>query len=315
MHGFERIPARWRERRVTEGTEAGGEADEPLGKYIPGHKSLRLSDLNSVLNAYRPLKRSLEAFSMVRRAQCILFTSFYELESQIIDALREQLHCPVYTIGPSIPFMHLRDNNNNIDHIQGWLNSQPKKTVLYVSLGSFLSVSVAQMDEIATGLRLSGVRFMWVARGDSSSRLQEMVGDMGIIVPWCDQLKVLNHDSIGGFLTHCGWNSTLEGVFCGVPMLTFPIFWDQPVASRLVVDEWKIGLNLRGDAGREGVVGREEIALLVKKLIDSDGDDSRDIRRRAAGLRGSARRAISAGGSSSENLDSFVRDLMKGSGC
>ncbi|XP_020252282.1 UDP-glycosyltransferase 87A2-like [Asparagus officinalis] len=152
---------------------------------------------------------------MVRKANCILFTSFYELGAQVIDTLREQLHCPVYTIGPSIPYMHLEDTNNNIDHIEEWLDSQPKESVLYISLGSFLSVSGAQMDEIAVGLKLSGARFVWVVRGDFSSRLREMAGEMGIIVPWCNQLKVLNHRSIGGFLTHCGWNSTSEGVFCG----------------------------------------------------------------------------------------------------
>ena len=277
---------------------------------------MRLSDLHHVFTAHRPRARALDAISMVRRAQCILFTSFYELESQIIDTLKEELHCPVYPIGPSIPHMMLEEklssspNGSNIDYI-GWLNSQPKRSVLYVSLGSFLSVSGSQMDEIAMGLGLSGVRFLWVARGDSS-RLQEMVGSMGIVVPWCDQLKVLSHPSVGGFLTHCGWNSTMEGVFCGVPMLTCPIFWDQPPDSRLIVDEWKVGLSLRGEVGREGVVGQEEIALVVKRLMDLDGTEGKEMRKRVGELRDSARQAIAAGGSSSENLDSFARGLMQG---
>lgn len=262
----------------------------------------------------------MEAFSMVRRAQCVLFTSFYELEPQIIDALREHLHCPVYPVGPCIPHMMLDDqpaaapSGSNIDYIR-WLNSQPKQSVLYVSLGSFLSISGTQMDEIAMGLNLSGIPFLWVARGDSS-RLQEMVGGMGVVVPWCDQLKVLSHPSVGGFLTHCGWNSVLEAVFCGLPMLTFPIFWDQVTDSRLVVDEWKVGLSLRGEAaGRsDGMVRREEIALVVRKLMDMDGTESKEMRRRAAELREFARRAIGAGGSSSENLESLVRGLGQGNG-
>jgi UDP:flavonoid glycosyltransferase YjiC (YdhE family) len=94
-------------------------------------------------------------------------------------------------------------------------------------MGSFLSLHSAQMDELAAGLRDSGVRFLWVARG-KIPRLKEVCGDKGLVVPWCDQLRVLSHSSIAGFLTHCGWNSTQEGAFCGVPFLTFPIDYDQP---------------------------------------------------------------------------------------
>ncbi|ONK78485.1 uncharacterized protein A4U43_C02F19260 [Asparagus officinalis] len=249
------------------------ETVEPLCKYIPGHNSLRLSDLSFLLNSKRRQKQALEVFSMVRKANCILFTSFYELGAQVIDTLREQLHCPVYTIGPSIPYMHLEDTNNNIDHIEEWLDSQPKESVLYISLGSFLSVSGAQMDEIAVGLKLSGARFVWVVRGDFSSRLREMAGEMGIIVPW-----------------------------------------DQFVDSRLIVDDWKIGLNLRGNIKSECVVGREEISSAVKKLMDLDCDEGGEMRRRAAELRASARRAVSAAGSSTENLNSIVRALMLGDG-
>lgn len=292
-----------------------GEEDESLGKYIPGHNKIRLSDLHSIFKSGTQ-NRALEAFSMVRRAQCVLFTSFYELEAQVIDALRENLRCPVYAVGPSIPYTMLDEKPTTSpdgsinDHLQ-WLDSQPKQSVLYVSLGSFLSVSGTQMDEIAMGLSLSGVRFLWVARGDSS-RLQEMVGGMGIVVPWCDQLRVLSHHSVGGFLTHCGWNSTLEAVYCGVPMLTFPIFWDQPIDSRLIVDEWKVGLSLKEEVCKEDLVGRDDIALVVKRLMDLDGTEGKEMRRRVAELRDFAHRAVSAGGSSSQNLDSVVKGLLQG---
>ncbi|KAJ6834973.1 putative UDP-glycosyltransferase 87A2 isoform X1 [Iris pallida] len=298
-----------------------GKADEPLAKYIQGHAPLKLADFRSVLVAGKPLELALQALSTVRKADSVLFTSFYELEARVFDALRANVPVPVYPVGPSIPYMLLDEKRVVVepggsaapDYVE-WLDSQPDGSVLYVSLGSFLSVSGAQMDEIAMGLSLSGTRFLWVARSESS-RLRETVGDAGLIVPWCDQLRVLGHASVGGFLTHCGWNSTLEGVFSGLPMLTFPIFGDQPIDSRLIVDEWKIGLNLRGGVGTEEgggvvVVGREEIARVVKRVMDLEGDESKAMRRRAAELREAAHRAVEAGGSSSTNLDCFIRDFM-----
>jgi UDP:flavonoid glycosyltransferase YjiC (YdhE family) len=90
--------------------------------------------------------------------------------------------------------------------------------------GFYSILSNAQMDEFAAALRSSSVRFFWVARGDAH-RLEESCGDMGLVVPWCDQLRVLCHPSIGGFWSHCGWNSTQEAIHGGVPMLAFPLFW------------------------------------------------------------------------------------------
>ncbi|XP_010922028.1 UDP-glycosyltransferase 87A2 [Elaeis guineensis] len=293
------------------------DADEPLEQFVPGLSSMRLADFRSVCSIGRPLGRALDAFSWVRKARCVLFTSFFELEACVIDALRAELSCPVYPVGPSIPYMTLKEKPKKPVLLNGsdkdcfdWLDSQPKNSVLYVSLGSFLSVSSSQLDEIAMGLRASETRFLWVARGDSS-RVQEMSGALGLVVPWCDQLKVLCHPAVGSFLTHCGWNSTLEGVFAGVPMLTFPISWDQPPDSRLIVDEWKVGLSLKEKMGKDNVVGREEIAKTIKRLME-DTVESREIRRRAAELREASHRAIEEGGSSCTHINSFVRDLLVG---
>lgn len=192
----------------------------------------------------------------------------------------------------------------------GWLNSQPNGSVLYVSLGSFLSVSGPQMDEIAIGLHASGVRFLWVSRGDGT-HLQEVSGDMGLVVPWCDQLRVLCHSSVGGFLTHCGLNSTMESVYAGVPMLTFPIFWDQIPNAKLIVEDWKIGLRLKQEIGHKNVVRGKEIARMVKRLMDLDGDESKQLRRRAGEVKAACKRAIENGGSSETNLKAFVKEIVK----
>lgn len=283
-------------------------SDQPLEQYIPGLHPLRSSDLNMVYTV-KPLKKILQSFPWVKKAQCLLFTSFYELESSTIDSIKAEVPCPVYPIGPCVPYLELNDGTNpDQDYYLTWLDKQPKKSVLYISLGSFLSVPQTQLEELASGLVVSQVKFLWVAR-DNSTRVQEIVGKSGLIVPWCEQLKVLCHPSIGGFLTHCGWNSTLEAVYAGVPMLTFPIFWDQDVDSRLIVEKWKVGVSLKGKMGKDGIVGKVEIAKVVKAFMDLDGDESKQLRKEAQKLKEAAHDESQVGGTSYNSLSSFIEGL------
>ncbi|VVA16494.1 PREDICTED: UDP-glycosyltransferase [Prunus dulcis] len=205
--------------------------------YIPGVSSTRLVDLPHFMDGSFPniLRHIHEDFSWVPKAQYLLFPSIYELETQVLDVLRAKFSLP-------------------------WLDSQPCSSVLYISMGSFLSVSSAQMDEITAGLRESGVWFIWVARGETG-RLKEVCGDMGLVVPWCDQVRVLCHSSVGGFLTHCGWNSVREGVFAGVAFLAFPLLMDQGMVCNLIVEDWKVGLRVKkAEVKIDHLVTREEIA-------------------------------------------------------
>jgi UDP:flavonoid glycosyltransferase YjiC (YdhE family) len=293
-----------------------GKGDERID-YIPGISSIRLVDLPSsiVLRNHKILHRILEAFSWVTKTQYLLFNSIYELESQAIDVLKAELPMSIYTIGPTIPYFNLGENSsissnhNDLNYLE-WLDCQPRNSVLYISMGSFLSVSSAQMDEIAIGLRDSEVRFMWVAR-DETCRLKEVCGDMGLVVPWCDQLKVLSHSSIGGFWTHCGWSSTQEGMFCSVPLLTFPIAVDQNQNSKLIVEDWKIGWRVKQDVRGESLVTREEIARLIQKFMNLESDDVKETRRRANELQQICQRAIAKKGSSETNINAFIKHLSK----
>uniref|UniRef100_A0A452ZEK3 Glycosyltransferase n=2 Tax=Aegilops tauschii subsp. strangulata TaxID=200361 RepID=A0A452ZEK3_AEGTS len=302
QYRFDRLP-----------TAAGGSADmadvtDPclMENYIPGLKSTRLADLEPTHSDKIRLDKILEAYPYVRKAQCVIFTSFYELESNAIDFLRQELPCPVFAVGPCIPFMALQENQANPEEesYMAWLDTQPASSVLYVSLGSFLSVSATQLDEIAIGLAQSKVRFLWVLR-DKCSRVQDLIrGSDGVVVPWCDQLKILCHPSIGGFFTHCGMNSTLEALYAGVPMLTLPIAFDQPINSRLIVDEWKVGYSLKEKARADGVIGRGEIAGAVKRLVNCG--DGEGTRRRASVLKEASRAAVEVGGSSDRDMVSFI---------
>ncbi|KAJ4840482.1 hypothetical protein Tsubulata_000400 [Turnera subulata] len=286
--------------------------------YIPGVSSTRLVDLPSFITS-KPvsfLDAIMEMFSEVRKVQYILFPSIYELEPHSIDALRAEFTVPVYPIGPAISFMELEDDScgnnskNDIDYIR-WLDCQPSKSVLYITMGSFLSFSIEQIDEIAAGLRESGVRYLWVARGEAS-RLKESAGGRGLVLQWCDQLRVLSHPSIGGFWTHCGWNSIKEGIFAGIPFLTFPIGVDQPTNSKLIVEDWMIGWRVQEEYKEPNLVTRTGIAELVGKFMDLENNKGREMRRRVKELQKVCRQAIAKDGSSETCIKSFLKDICSG---
>ncbi|KAG8371519.1 hypothetical protein BUALT_Bualt13G0096000 [Buddleja alternifolia] len=250
------------------------EEKKQLVSYIPGVPPMRIADLPTPIygKGREVLPRALEAVALIAKAQYLLFTSVYELEAQVVDYLKQKLPLKIYSLGLAIPHPNIENSSPGKMEYMKWLDAQPLGSVLYISQGSFLSVSDAQLDEIIAGVRASCVRFLWVSRGEAD-RIQENGNNNGIVVPWCDQLKVLCHRSVGGFWSHCGWNSTKEGAYAGLPMLTFPIFWDQVSNSRLIVDEWKIGLRVKKDD--ESLVTAEEIARLVTRLMDAESDEAK----------------------------------------
>ncbi|KAJ7964252.1 UDP-glycosyltransferase [Quillaja saponaria] len=266
-----------------------GGGDELIDE-IPGIPSTHLARFRTLLreNDQQFLQLVMDSISNVeQKSQYLLFSSVLE----------------------DTKFTPANDYNN--EHIK-WLDSQPSESVLYISFGSFLSVSKTQMDEIAAALKITGIRYFWVAR-EKATWLKEKFGDhvdKGLVVPWCDQLKVLSHSSVGGFWSHCGWNSTMEAVFAGVPMLTYPLFFDQFPNSRKIVDDWKNGWEVkRAEIGNEVLVTKEETAELLMKFMDVESREGKEVRDRAKGLKDICHRAIAKGGSSDVNLDAFIKSI------
>lgn len=290
--------------------EFGIERGSEIVDYIPGVSEIRLADMPTFFSGdgLKVLGSVVKSVLSVDKSQFLISTSVYDLESSVIDALKAKFPFPVYTIGPSAPYFEPRTDSDSPPPYLRWLNSQPEGSVLYVSQGSFLSVSSAQMDEFVAGIRESGVRFLWVARGDDD-RFEGVEGESGMVVPWCDQLRVLCHGSVGGFWTHGGWNSALEGVFAGVPMLACPIFWDQFPNSKNIVEDWKIGVRLEAGGGGRNLVKRGEIAEIVKRFMAADSVEGREMRERVREWREICRRAVADGGSSHSNIDAFLKDI------
>ncbi|KAF8391756.1 hypothetical protein HHK36_021990 [Tetracentron sinense] len=145
---------------------------------------------------------------------------------------------PIKTIGPTLPSMYLdkrvEDDKDysinlfkpNADACMEWLNTKESDSVVYVSFGSLASLGEEQKEELAWGLKGSNKYFLWVVRASEENKLlskfAEETSEKGLLVTWCPQLEVLAHPAVGCFITHCGWNSTLEGLSLGVPMVTMP---------------------------------------------------------------------------------------------
>ncbi|XP_049381902.1 UDP-glycosyltransferase 83A1-like [Solanum stenotomum] len=189
-----------------------------------------------------------------------------------------------------------------------WLDQQPHNSVIYVAFGSFTILDLTQFQELALGLESSKRRFLWVVRedlildGDDSAYpkgFKDRVGARGHIVKWAPQQKVLAHPSIACFLSHCGWNSTVESVSNGVPFLCWPYFADQLFNQSYICDVWKVGLGF--NKNEFGVIGKEEFKNKMDKLF---GDET--FKKRALDLQAKVNSSVKEGGNSNKMFGKFI---------
>ncbi|GLJ41414.1 hypothetical protein SUGI_0857190 [Cryptomeria japonica] len=266
---------------------------------------------------------------------CIMNT-FSALESEFTHQGKEELVYdgkPVWTVGPLLPQAFFNDEwrlplKADTECLR-WLDTQAEGSVLYVSFGSLSSLSATQIRELADGLERSGQPFLWVLRisdgahfstevqfGSACKFLQQgyerrLEGRGFIARNWVPQLEILFHKSTGGFLTHCGWNSTLESISAGVGMLAWPLHTDQFANSALITRELKAGVEVKewGSAEENEVVSAEEIEKAVKRLMGSE--EGMQVRKRAQELRGEARKAVGGEGSSWNDMDSLLQHFSQ----
>ncbi|GJY34480.1 UDP-glycosyltransferase 86A1 [Tanacetum coccineum] len=287
--------------------------------YVPGVESIKPTDLMSYLETtntntvtHRIIHKGI--FQEGRKADFVVCNTIQELEPHTISAF-DNIQ-PFYAIGPIFPNEFTQELVSTSLWTEldctGWLDKKPPKSVLYLSFGSYAHISKHELGEIACGLIQSGVSFVWALRPDVVSSndtnplplgFEDDIKDQGLIVPWCSQKTVISHPSIGGFLTHCGWNSILESIWCGVPLICFPLLTDQFTNRKLVVDDWKIGINLC-----EGnLVERDGVTKKVKDLMI--GEKSNELRFEMKKVQRTLQDALAIGGSSSRNFDQFVNEV------
>ncbi|KAF5763763.1 putative UDP-glucuronosyl/UDP-glucosyltransferase [Helianthus annuus] len=184
-----------------------------------------------------------------------------------------------------------------------WLDQQPACSVLYIAFGSFTTFNQTQFEELALGLELTNRPFLWVVRSGQTKETAitfpggytDRVGSRGKIVSWAPQQKVLAHPSVACFMTHCGWNSTLEGVTNGLPFLCWPYFGDQPYNETYICDVWKTGLRLKED--KAGMITQEGIKSKVEQLLSD-----KTFKSKAVDLKEKVASSVAEGGSSHTNL-------------
>lgn len=248
------------------------------------------------------------------------------VEQPILDLLATEAKNQnklLWALGPFNP-VDLTDGGP-IDRCLKWLDEQASNSVILVSFGTTVSLSQEQVLEIATGLEKSEEKFMWVLRDadvgdefsdDSKLRLELPEGyeyrvkDRGLVVrEWAPQLDILAHPSIGGFMSHCGWNSCMESISMGVPIAAWPVHSDQPNNAVLVTRILKVGFLVKEWSRREQVVEAAAVEKAVIRLMSSK--EGQEIRMRAVALGRRVRKSVRDGGDARMELQSFVAHITR----
>lgn len=269
-------------------------------------------------------------------ARGTLINTFEELEPWYVDSYKKVVN-NVFCVGPAslcnkkLDEMVDRGNKASIDEHSNcldWLDSMNPKSVIYACFGSLCHISFSQMKEIGLGLESSNVPFIWIIRGLNftlevekwlrDENFEEKVKGRGMIIRgWAPQVLILSHPSVGGFLTHCGWNSTLEGISCGVPMITFPMFAEQFYNEKFIANVLKIGVRVGVEVStnpwneeKNGVlVSKDQVKNAIDQLMDK-GLEGEERRKRAKELAHFSKAAIQEEGSSYLNIKLLIEDVM-----
>uniref|UniRef100_A0A0E0Q624 UDP-glycosyltransferases domain-containing protein n=1 Tax=Oryza rufipogon TaxID=4529 RepID=A0A0E0Q624_ORYRU len=239
--------------------------------------------------------------------------TFEALETPELRSVRDELGAtiPVFAIGPLHKLTSNGDRSSLLDQDRScieWLDTKEPGSVLYVSFGSVVMVSQDEFKEVAWGLANSGRPFLWVVRPgfvigvsgkpELPEGFVEAVEGRCKVVDWAPQTEVLAHHAVGGFWTHNGWNSTLESIYEGVPMLSRPIFGDQLVTARYVQETWQIGFRV------EGKLERGKIEEAIRRLME--GEEGAEVKQRADELKKKILICLKNGGSTQQAIDKLV---------
>ncbi|XP_065880507.1 7-deoxyloganetin glucosyltransferase-like [Euphorbia lathyris] len=294
--------------------------------WIRGMEGIPLKALPSFFRT-TDLEDVMLSFAMVevenaRNASGVIFNTFDELEDQVLMHLSSIIPNPIYTVGPLQFLIRNQGEENNLNNIRTnlwkeqssclkWLDSKQPKSVIYVNFGSITTMTSEQLVEFAWGLANSKKEFLWIIRPDVVNdesaivpvEFLEEIKERGFLGSWCQQEEVLSHSAIGGFLTHGGWNSTLESLCGDVPMICWPFFSDQMTNSWFCQNKWRMGMEIGGD------VNRNEIEKLVNELMNGDG--GKEMRKNAMEWKSKAEMATSTPtGSSYMNFEKLISNLL-----
>ncbi|KAL5076275.1 hypothetical protein RYX36_015259 [Vicia faba] len=294
--------------------------------WITGMKDIRLKDLPSFMRV-TDLNDIMFDFLGSEARNCltsstIIINTFEELEDEALNTLKAK-NPNIYNIGPIHLLGRKFPEYENCFKVRGsslwkndsdcikWLDKWKSCSVIYINYGSITVMTNYHLKEFAWGIANSKLPFLWIMRPDvvvgeeTSSLPQEFldeVKDRGYITSWCFQDQVLDHPSIGGFLTHCGWNSTLEAVSSSVPTICWPFFAEQQTNCRYLCNTWRIGMEINYD------VKRDEITELVINMMD--GEEGKEMRQKSLEWKKKAIESTDLGGSSYNNFHKLIKEIL-----
>ncbi|GAB2231707.1 hypothetical protein Droror1_Dr00010719 [Drosera rotundifolia] len=294
---------------------------------IPGMEGIPLKYLPSFLRTTDPNDFMFQAaivwIQIIRqKASAIIFNTFTELERDVISSLAPNFP-PLYPIGP----LHLFVNQIEEEHTETkslssnlwkqddkclqWLDARPSSSVVYVNFGSITVMTPAQLVEFAWGLANSKHYFLWIIRPDLVSgdtavlptEFVEETKERGLLASWCDQESVLSHQAVCAFLTHNGWNSTIESISSGVPMICWPFFADQQPNGWFTCQKWHIGMEIDSE------VRQKQVEKQVREIME--GEKGKEMRTKAMEWKSLAKDAATwESGSSYLNLERLIQDVL-----
>ncbi|KAJ0974985.1 hypothetical protein J5N97_016950 [Dioscorea zingiberensis] len=297
--------------------------------WIPGlMKNMRLRDIPSFIRTTdredTMVNFAVHETSRVSMASAIILNTFSDLEEEVLNAMSTMVDVPpVYTVGPlslvskqlipeGCPLAAMDSNLwREEKECLEWLEGKERGSVVYVNFGSITVMTSQQLVEFAWGLANSNKEFLWIirpdlVRGDTAVLPQEFfmkTKERSMLATWCPQEEVLKHPSVGGFLTHCGWNSTIEAICGGVPVVCWPFFAEQQTNCRYLSSEWGIGMEIDSN------VQRDEVEGLIRELMD--GEKGKEMKTKAMGWKKHAEKAACCeGGSSLINLGRLVNEIL-----
>ncbi|KAL6609612.1 hypothetical protein ACP70R_039581 [Stipagrostis hirtigluma subsp. patula] len=304
-----------------------GKAKTPL--HFPGVPPIRALDMLLAMQDKdsEPSKTRLYQFNRIPEGSGVLVNTFDWLESNALKALEDGAYMPgrrtppVYCIGPLVDDGR-KGGHGERHECLAWLDAQPERSVVFLCFGSKGAFSAAQLQEIARGLESSGHRFLWAVRSPPEEQKEFPEPDLERLLPagflertrgrgmvvrnWVPQTEVVRHEALGVFVTHCGWNSTLEAIMAGLPMICWPLYAEQRMNKVFMVEEMKIAVALEG---YEEFVKAEEADAKVRLVMETQ--EGKVLRERLMLTKEKALEAIKDGGSSDVAFAEFLKDLEK----
>ncbi|XP_071685981.1 anthocyanidin 3-O-glucosyltransferase 2-like [Rutidosis leptorrhynchoides] len=296
-------------------------------------KPVPTSAFPSLMRTKEGLDFTLWSIRKLRKVKAILVNTFLELETHAIQSLSADVSVPfVYVVGP---ILNLEGGGakKSDDDVISWLDNQPPSSVVFLCFGSMGSFEETQVKEIAYALENSGSRFVWsLRRPPSKERRTIDTGDYedpgtvlpegflertdgrGKVIGWAPQVTLLAHPAVGGFVSHCGWNSLLESLWFGVPIATWPMYAEQQMNAFEMVEELGLAVKIKLDYKKDifnhkdgtVIVTAEEIKCGIRELM---GDN--EVRMKVKEMSEKSRAAVAEGGSSYASVGKFIRDITR----